>query len=159
MTDPITSIGRIRTQGLLVLAATFLVGVLAGATGDRVFAPRRARPGFPGDRGPRRPGQLPSPLERLSLTPEQRAKIDSVFERTRPRTDSILRQAWPRLRAITDSADAQIRAVLTPEQREQFEKGGGFRARGGRFGRPRMPGDSGFGRRGGEPGRAGPPPP
>ncbi len=70
-----------------------------------------------------------------SLTAEQAAKIDTIFERQRPRMDSLRAALEPPLRAAADETRRQIEAVLTPEQREKFRaRGPGGRGRGG--GRP-----------------------
>lgn len=62
-------------------------------------------------------------LEReLDLTPEQRERIEALVKETQGRT----RQAWqdlqPRLRDEFRRLREDIRAVLTPEQRGQFEE-------------------------------------
>lgn len=111
---------RARLMGLLVLAMMFAVGALTGAATMRVVA---------GDeipsRGEREAGERPSLFERLNLTPEQRAEVDAIMERRRDEVDEFWKQHGPQMRAIMDSARAEIRTVLTPEQREIEEQ---FRA-------------------------------
>lgn len=111
---------RARVLGLLVLAMMFAVGALAGAATMRVVAgdelpARAARDG----------GERPGLFERLDLTAEQRAQVDAIMERRRREVDAFWQQHGPQLRTITDSARAEIRSVLTPEQRELEEQ---FRA-------------------------------
>lgn len=120
MKNSVESLGRIRTQGIALLLATFVAGALAGMALERL----RTRPEFPPpgqERGlgmmrPFAPGGLPPMFEELNLTDEQRASISEIIERSRPRTDELLQSMLPRLRAVTDSVREEIRAVLTPEQ-------------------------------------------
>jgi Spy/CpxP family protein refolding chaperone len=69
-----------------------------------------------------RRGVLPPQLERIDLTPEQRAEIQAILERRQPETDSILRLAMPRLSAIMESTRVDIREVLTSEQQELLDE-------------------------------------
>ncbi len=139
MKQGVESLGRIKLQGIALLFLALVVGILAGAAGERLRATRE-EPGRPFARGPGmfRPGELPPWYEELDLTPEQREKITEILEQTRPLTDSIMREMLPRIRAVTDSIRAEIGSLLTPEQREKlddleerFRRRRGFR-RGGR---------------------------
>ena len=122
MKKGVESLGRLRLQGLLLLGLAFVSGGLAGiaiehtriASGERAAATRMPAPFG-------RRGVLPSQLERLDLTAEQRAEIRAILERRRPETDSILRLAMPRLGAIMESTRAEIREILTPEQRKRLD--------------------------------------
>lgn len=121
MSGGFESLGRIRFQGLALLAVAFLTGLLAGIAGDRVFreppepaAEMRVPWG--------RPGMLPPFFDRLDLSQDQRRRIREILERYRPRTDSVVEAMLPRLRVLTDSARMEIREVLTEEQRERLER-------------------------------------
>lgn len=124
MKQGVESLGRIKLQGIALLFVAFVVGVLAGAAGERLRAARDepGRPFVPGGRGMFRPGELPPWYEELDLTPEQREKTKEILEQTRPLTDSIMRETLPRIRAVTDSIRAEIRSLLTPEQREKLDE-------------------------------------
>ena len=97
-----------------------------------------------------RAGTLPPFYERLGLSEQQRNQIQEIFDSSRRRTDSILQSTFPRIRAITDSVRAEIRNVLTEEQREQLD-----RELESRFRRMRELGPRAPGRR--QPGRMPPP--
>lgn len=110
---------RARLTGLLVLAIMFMVGALTGAATMRVAEGDRSGPRESAESRERRPDLF----ERLELTPEQKAQVDAIMERRREELESFWTEHGPLLRAITDSARAEMRAVLTPEQRtieEQF---------------------------------------
>lgn len=107
---------RARITGLLMLAVIFAVGALAGAATMRVVS---------ADEAPvmRSQKHAPDLLDRLQLTPEQRAQVDVILERRRSEMEEFWNVHRPTLRAIADSARAELRSVLTPEQQaieEQF---------------------------------------
>jgi Spy/CpxP family protein refolding chaperone len=117
---------RLLALGLLLLA--FVAGALGGVAADRVLA--RGEPaaqravGPPGPGGPGGaifPRGLPL-ARQLDLTPEQREQIEAILREERSKADSVLRAVRPVLQARYDSANAAIRAVLTPEQRERFDR-------------------------------------
>ena len=132
-----------------LLVSVFAAGALAGAAVLELRGPEpefRGRfggpdgPGGPGDRrggarvfrsgggGP--PGvRLAAPpmlprgmLERLELSEAQRSAVDSVLVHRRAQSDAVLRSMYPLLRAQLDSANAEIRALLTAEQQEIFDR-------------------------------------
>jgi Spy/CpxP family protein refolding chaperone len=109
---------RARMMGVVVLAIMFAIGALTGAATMRVTTGDESRARTAAD-SQKRPGLF----ETLQLTDEQRAQVDAIMERRRGEVDAFWKQHGPQLRAITDSARAEIRSVLTPEQRaleEQF---------------------------------------
>jgi Spy/CpxP family protein refolding chaperone len=105
---------RARLLSVLIIAIVFLVGGLTGAATMHVVegdeAPRAERR----ERGPRGSRDL---FERLQLTPEQQVQVEAIMEQGRTQMDAFWAEHRPALRAIADSTRAQIRAVLTPEQR------------------------------------------
>ena len=116
-----------RARAAALLAAVFAAGALAGAAVDRALAPRptiRTRIGT----------SAGGALDSLGLTPEQRRRVDAALERGRPRIEAAMSDMLPRLRAVSDSIDAEVRAILTAEQRARLDA---LRARGG-GGAPRL---------------------
>lgn len=116
------SLGRVRLQGILLLALAFGAGIAAGMAVERVRAARAVPPAW---RGPdaRGPGmrQL-AVFDELGLTEEQRTRIRAIIEASRPIVDSVLRSSMPAVQAVHDSVRAEIRAVLTPEQQRRFDE-------------------------------------
>lgn len=108
---------RARATGLLVLVLMFAVGALSGAVTMRMTDAGSERGETEAVRERR-----PSLWERLELTPEQRVQVDGIMERRRGEVEAFWSEHGPQLRAIMKSARADVREVLTPEQRELEEK-------------------------------------
>ena len=123
MKDTVESLGRVRVQGIILLIIVFVAGGVAGALIDRANPLKDRRPQKLRVYNPNpTPYEFPGFFRDLDLTDEQRVQIRAIFEKHRPAIDSLLGEAMPKIRALRDSADTEIQAILTPEQRERFEK-------------------------------------
>jgi hypothetical protein len=110
----------------VVIVLVFLAGVAVGFFVHHAI-PRR---GFGGlaiggpPPGPR-PGVKGWMLERLDrdldLSPEQRARIDTVLTRRESDLRTLMSEARPRFETIAARTRGEIQAVLTPAQQEKFE--------------------------------------
>jgi Spy/CpxP family protein refolding chaperone len=117
-----------RARAALVIAAIAIGCALAGAGIDRWVvrhAPRRGRGGPAGAFSPevaarRRVEMLERMTKDLTLTPTQRAAIDSIMQRTDSALYVVRRETEPRLRQIFDSSRVQISARLDSAQRVKF---------------------------------------
>ena len=153
-------LASVRTQAVVLLAVAFAAGAFAGGAVERFsHRPPPGRGGPPRDRGgpggrggfggPGGPGRGPPGRggpdrgmlgfdERLDLTDQQRAKVDSIVRKRQPRVDSLTQKMWPAIQAAMDTTRAEINAVLTPAQRAHADslrmRGPGGRGRG--FGPP-----------------------
>lgn len=112
---------RGRYLGLVLLAVTFTVGALVGAATHRVLEAR------PAATAPARAGAGCAEADRdifasLELTGEQRGRVDQILARRREQAEHFWQDAGPRLQALMDSTRSEIRAVLTEEQREQYDR-------------------------------------
>jgi Spy/CpxP family protein refolding chaperone len=111
-----TSPRRVRLLTAGVLVATFALGVVTGGGLSKLFfAERFEHNAHDLPRGP-------WPLRELDLSDEQRAQIEQIFERHRPKLDGVLRESSPLVRSIHEEIDREIRDVLTPEQRVEFDR-------------------------------------
>jgi Spy/CpxP family protein refolding chaperone len=104
----------IRLLTAVLLVATFACGTVTGAGLYRWAAP----PPKP----PPPPLVAPLPLEELHPTHEQWEQIREILEKHRPELEAVLDETYPKVRQITDKMDAEIRLVLTPEQRKRFDE-------------------------------------
>jgi Spy/CpxP family protein refolding chaperone len=57
----------------------------------------------------------------LDLTPDQRAKIQPIFEQAKPQIMAIRQEAMQKIKAIRENTQAQIRPILTPDQQQKFD--------------------------------------
>ena len=123
--------GRLRAG--IVIGLIVVCSALAGAAVERVVTQRmvRHRPGGPGGVGGPGRGAPPDSVRRaemldrmtkdLSLTPAQRAGIDSVMRHTDSSLRAIRTEMQPRLEHVFQGSRAEIGARLTPEQKTKFE--------------------------------------
>jgi Spy/CpxP family protein refolding chaperone len=113
-------ITRSRLSLVVLLIVTFVSGGLAGAAGDRLLhadeAPRRGH----GDRGKR--NGMERLLETLDLTAGQQVQVQRILGRHRPQIEAIWESCKPRIAAQVDSTNAEIRALLSATQREDFDR-------------------------------------
>jgi Spy/CpxP family protein refolding chaperone len=116
--------------GLLLLA--FVAGALGGIAADRLLGTDASETGgrLPLPAGSGRAGAGPGAIfpagvqlaRELELTAEQRERIQAILSEERAKADSVMRAVRPLLRARYDSSLQAVRAVLTPEQRERFDR-------------------------------------
>lgn len=100
------------------LAIAFLLGavVVGGALGfsaDRMMLRDRIAPKLSGR------AKLAA---QLNLDSTQRTRLDSILDDRRHRWDLVLAPVQPALDSIKHNAREQIRLMLTPAQREEFER-------------------------------------
>jgi Spy/CpxP family protein refolding chaperone len=86
----------------------------------------------PGEHGPK-PEHGPGPhhmmmenpfdhlTKDLSLTDDQKAKVQPIIDQTKPQMAAIHKEAMEKMHALLESAGAQIRPLLTPEQQVKFD--------------------------------------
>lgn len=97
--------------------AIFLLGFLAGALALNAYHVWYS------------PAANPSKRERfervfnsLSLTEQQRAEAQQIFNETREQLQRLREEDEPRVREIRANADARLQRVLTPEQWQKFQQ-------------------------------------
>lgn len=108
-----TSQPRLRGLIISLLVLTFIAGASAGIAGDRLIAPRKHLRVMVDD--------MSGVFDRLGLTAEQRRQADSIVERSAPRSEAIMIETAERLRGVADSVDAELREILSPEQRAKLD--------------------------------------
>ena len=85
-----------------------------------------------GQGGGMRHSMLETMTDRLSLTPDQKTKVQPIIDQTNPQIQAIRRDAEQKIRGLVDNAVTQIRPILTPEQQKTLDesrqqRGGGRR--------------------------------
>ena len=108
---------RARVVGALLLAATFLVGGMAGMAAEEALgldwfdfldedATTADEPLFAG----------------MGLTAAQKGQIEQIRERREERLEGYWESRLPDIQRIMDSSYGEMRAVLTPEQVPAFDR-------------------------------------
>lgn len=128
-----------RALAAAVLGLVAAAGVLSGVALDRtLLRPRHPRPPmtFGGERGgpnaeARR--RMSDELAReLSLTPAQRARVDSIMDRRFTSLRAATETVRPRVDAIVESTQTELEHTLSPEQLAKFRELRARHAPGGR---------------------------
>ena len=104
---------RSKHLAMMFLLGAVLVGGALGFTADRVWMRDAAS-------DPRASRALL--YDRLELNAMQRAAWDSILDDRHRQFDSLFKPIKPQMDSIRSRGRAQIRALLTPEQLERFEK-------------------------------------
>ena len=123
MTDDRPGARRTKLVAAGVILATLVAGTLAGVAADRMLGRRAAlaespRPAPCADR----PEGGTTVFESLDLSTDQRARVDAILERRRAQMEVLWQQTRPGMRALVDSTAAEIRVLLTPDQRSAFDR-------------------------------------
>jgi Spy/CpxP family protein refolding chaperone len=114
--------GNARLLGAALLVAVFAAGGLAGAATDRVLHAGETRPPDQAGWDCRPPRGDHTLLDQLALAPEQRVRIDSIMDESRERIRAFWAHEGAQVRAMVDSTRAEVRSVLTPEQRAEYDR-------------------------------------
>ncbi len=112
--SPTASPSRVGVQTILLVAAIFGSGLLAGMALERVRADR-PQGGVLLKTPPQEDG-IPLQLKRLGLTPEQERRIRAVAASWQPRADSVMRVLLPEVRGIQHGMFQEMVCILTPAQ-------------------------------------------
>jgi Spy/CpxP family protein refolding chaperone len=105
---------RSRVIAAALLALAFIAGTAAGVAADRLLTPKPIiRERITRD--------MSGVLDKLALTPQQRVQADAIIQRSAPRTETAMLEVAERLRTVSDSVDAELRAILTTEQRTRLD--------------------------------------
>jgi Spy/CpxP family protein refolding chaperone len=105
---------------VLYLAAIFAAGGVSGwvvaakMTKERIYSPPA-------------PKEISSHFcerlfSKMNLSPEQSQKIKEISDRYAREVDGVRDEQWRRIRQASTTRNAQINAILTTEQRVQFEQ-------------------------------------
>src|SRR4051794_25767502 len=113
---------RTRVWFSLFVLAVFCVGLALGLVLGRRMPPPRGGMfmGPPGPAGRGRTGMLIERLDReLQLTPDQRSRVQAIFDERRPRLETLQRDIAARAEQEQRDLQAEVRKVLTPEQQSR----------------------------------------
>ncbi|HJU90461.1 MAG TPA: hypothetical protein VJ672_13820 [Gemmatimonadaceae bacterium] len=107
---------RSKALALAFLLGTLLVGGVLGFTADRVMSGDRACSRM--DRATMR--ELLA--RELSLSPSQRAAVDSLLDKRHRDMTAVMDPVRPRLDSIRDNTRAEIARLLNDDQRARYDR-------------------------------------
>jgi Spy/CpxP family protein refolding chaperone len=111
-----------RSAAVAGVVALFVVGVAVGALGAYVLlAHQRLRHG-PGMGGPGHRHMSAELQRRLDLTADQQRQVEAILGDSHRETMAIWQEVRPRVMAVIERAQNRIALILTPRQREEFER-------------------------------------
>jgi hypothetical protein len=123
-------VAGVRRKAVLVLLAVFLAGGLAGVMLEDVVEdldwpwPHAARDAERHDRAsdPTDDDAEEEFLEGLGLPRERLEAVDRVLDRREDRLEAYWAGKIPEIEALIDSTRVEIRGLLTPDQREDYDR-------------------------------------
>jgi Spy/CpxP family protein refolding chaperone len=108
----------------LYVGLIFASGVVLGVFGHSLYAVTivRSNPNQPPKPEDVRKKTLAEMQNRMKLTDEQVAKINSIYDETRARVHEVHEKYRPQMDAITKDQRDKVRTVLSPDQVGEYEK-------------------------------------
>ncbi len=105
-------------EAVVLVVVVFVLGVVLGSLGTHLWGGRV----WDQPRQPHGRDQLILQLSHeLQLTPEQQRQLTTIMDDTRTKWRALYLPLEPQHEAIRQQSRERIRAILTPEQRPQFE--------------------------------------
>lgn len=114
---------RLKFWIVFSLVSVFAIGVAVGYFGERYVVHKRHESGE-GKRGNGPPPHFPTVetlAKDLGLNPEQQDQIREIFRNNEPRLEAFGGEFHKRLGELRDQLMAEVKAVLTPEQKAKLE--------------------------------------
>lgn len=102
----------------VAVVALFVLGVAVGALGTNAFYLRQWH----------EPNGLAARLvaadlrRNLDLSAAQKAQLDAILRETRDEALALRREFLPRFAALLDRTQQKVEAMLTPEQRQAYQR-------------------------------------
>jgi hypothetical protein len=124
-----TSSDRLRAVALLLVA--FVCGGAVGVAADRAFSLRRADVMVGSERRESRvrpsggveAEQIPTPLERLDLTPEEQRRLHAIARRWRPQAAEAIAKIRPIVSDLENDMFAEMLCVLSRDKQDRYLRG------------------------------------
>lgn len=115
-----------RSSIALYIALVFISGVVLGGFGDHVYGTYRVTPAKSG-KAPKSPEDVRRGIidfwkSHLKLTDDQVLKVGMIMDETRARMDEVHRGTIPAQQEIRREQMDKMRAMLTDEQRVEYDR-------------------------------------
>lgn len=111
---------RAAGKATLVLAAVLIVGIVAGVVLEEVVDDWAWIERLEGEEDIEDAEE--AILDDLDLSQDQERRVEDILDAREDRIESYWRERLPEVSAIVDSTRAEIRAVLTAEQRSTYDR-------------------------------------
>ena len=108
---------KTKWQVRLAALTIFVIGFIAGALAMNIYRGQRA-PSAYGDRR----GRFEETLDKLNLTQDQKTQVKAIFDDARAQLGQLRKESEPKFREVRKQTDERLKAVLEPEQWEQFQQ-------------------------------------
>lgn len=114
---------KARREAAVLFFIVFLLGVLFGGVGDRLWNKRVAgQPAAASSGHPTRNELIKNFSRDVGLTPDQEKQLGAIMDDTRAKWQALYSPLDAQREAIRQQGRDRIRAMLTPEQRPKFEE-------------------------------------
>ena len=108
---------KTKWQVRLAALTIFVIGFIAGALAMNIYRGQRA-PSAYGDRR----GRFEETLDKLNLTQDQKTQVKAIFDDARAQLGQLRKESEPKFREVRKQTEERLKAVLEPEQWEQFQQ-------------------------------------
>lgn len=106
-----------RHKARLVIAATFLLGIVVGASGRYLFSKQPVS-----NQSGTNQRMIDELTQVLRLDSSQKTQVDQVLDETRAQYQNLHDQVKPQFNAIRDTCREHIRAQLSPPQKSLYDQ-------------------------------------
>jgi hypothetical protein len=113
---------RLDRTAALYLSLTFLSGAAVGWLGYWFYSAKTVTASSTRASDHYRKRYLDEMESRLKLTAEQKERLVTILDQTRILYREVYEKHRPELEAIQQHQTSQIRAILSPEQQQEYEK-------------------------------------
>jgi polyhydroxyalkanoate synthesis regulator phasin len=115
-----------RSSIALYIGLVFISGVILGGFGDHVYGTYRVSPAKSG-KAPKSPEDVRRGIidfwrSHLKLTDDQVVKVGLIMDETRARMDEVHRGTLPAQQEIRREQMDKMRAMLSPEQKMEYDR-------------------------------------
>ena len=115
-----------RSSIALYIGLVFISGVVLGGFGDHLYGTYRISPAKSG-KAPKSPEEVRRGIidfwkSHLKLTDDQVAKVGMIMDETRARMDEVHRRTIPAQQEIRREQMDKMRAMLSPEQKVEYDR-------------------------------------
>jgi Spy/CpxP family protein refolding chaperone len=111
-----------KTKSIMAVMLVFIFGAASGALVTHVIHQARFESFANEGRPPREDHIVKRLTSKLDLNSQQQEKVRVIIHDTQASMQQIRRQSRPQIEGVLAEGQLRISALLTPEQREKFEK-------------------------------------